>query len=73
MAKIVGQRRLQKDLNKIISDCLAGPGSDPEDCNLVAASIAFKLLEDMDLPISNRTDIEAQLKGDNLYERDFLD
>ena len=66
------KKRIKKRLNSIITNCLGGPGGDPEDYALEAAADAFKLLEAFGLEIENEDDVRTFLTRENIYEVNFL-
>jgi len=63
---------LEEGLNSIISDCLAGPGGDPDRCNLCAAATAYNLLKENGLNVEHEEDIVRQLTEDNVCNENFL-
>lgn len=58
-------------LKEVISDCLYGPGGDPAWENLNAAKNAYLALKELD-PDYVDDDVETELRGENVYDEDFL-
>ncbi len=63
---------MESQLNAIIEYSLFAPQSDPDDCHLRSAAVAFKLLIASNLMVYNRESVEKILRGQNVMEQDYL-
>jgi len=63
--------KVKYHLKEIVNTSLYGPGGDPSWENLNAAKHAYLALQNIDPGYFNKDD-EFHLRGENVYEEDFL-
>lgn len=60
-------------MNELIQECLWGGGSDPGGSELYCAAKAFIVLDELDLRIKDRKEVERCLRGENVYDSDYIE
>lgn len=66
-------KKIKKLLNGTISSLLYGGSSDPGYAELEGAAACFKTLTLLGLKVSNSKLVEEELRGENVFDTDFLE
>lgn len=67
------KRKIQKYLNDLISEMHYGGSSDPGGNELTCMAYAYRVLEALELKIKDKEEVERCLKGENVYDHDYLE